>query len=122
MRLLADEGVDAPIVHRLRAEGWRVEYVAEMEPGLKDPQVLALARERGALLLTTDKDFGELVFRQGLVPGGVLLLRLEGLNHEEKAERVVWALRVHGGELLGAFAVLEPRGLRVRRLPGQGLP
>ncbi len=118
MRELADEGVDAPIVARLRAEGWEVLYVAEMEPDLKDPQVLAMAGEKGALLLTADKDFGELVFRRGLAPGGVLLLRLEGLSPGEKAERVAWALRSHGEALLRAFSVLDPRRLRVRKLPG----
>ncbi|WP_164835699.1 DUF5615 family PIN-like protein [Thermus tenuipuniceus] len=114
MRLLADEGVDAPIVGTLRAEGHEVLYVAEMHPGMKDPEVLALAQEEGALLLTTDKDFGELVF-QGFLSTGVLLLRLEGLLPLEKADRVAWALREHGAELVGAFSVLDAKRLRVRR-------
>jgi len=115
MKLLADEGVDAPIVGRLRGEGHEVLYVAEMHPGIKDPEVLALAREEGALLLTTDKDFGELVFRHGLLSTGVLLLRLEGLPPLEKANRVAWALREHGAEMLGAFSVLNGKQLRIRR-------
>lgn len=115
MKLLADEGVDAPIVGRLRGEGHGVFYVAEMRPGIKDPEVLALAREEGALLLTTDKDFGELIFRQGLLSTGVLLLRLEGLPPLEKANRVAWALREHGVEMVGAFSVLNGKRLRIRR-------
>lgn len=115
MRLLADEGVDAPIVGTLRAEGHEVLYVAELRPGMKDPEVLALAREEGALLLTTDKDFGELVFRQGFLSTGVLLLRLEGLPPLEKADRVAWALREHGTELVGAFSVLDAKRLRIRQ-------
>ncbi|MCX7601192.1 MAG: DUF5615 family PIN-like protein [Meiothermus sp.] len=87
-------------------------------PSLKDPQVLVMAGEKGALLLTADKDFGELVFRQNLVPGEVLPLRLEGLSPGEKAEQVAWALRSHGEALLRAFSVLDPRRLRVRKLPG----
>lgn len=114
---MADEGVDAPIVVRLREEGFAVVYVAELRPGMKDPEVVALAQREGALLLTTDKDFGELAFRRGLAPSGVLLLRLEGLAPTEKAARVVWALRAHGQGLLGAFSVLDPRRLRVRRFP-----
>ena len=70
--------------------------VLEMRPGMKDPEVLALARGEGALLLTTDEDLGELVFRQGFLGTGVLLLRLEGLPPLAKADRVAWALRKHG--------------------------
>ncbi|ETN87415.1 DUF5615 family PIN-like protein [Thermus sp. NMX2.A1] len=117
MKIVADEGVDAPIVARLRAEGHEVLYVAELPPGLRDQEVVALAKEREALLLTTDKDFGELVFLQGLVPGGVMLLRLEGLKPEEKWARVVWALQEHGSQLAQAFSVLTGKGLRIRKLP-----
>jgi predicted nuclease of predicted toxin-antitoxin system len=68
MILLADENVDAPIVAELRAAGHRVDYVRELDPGIDDQTVLAFANGRDALLLTSDKDFGELVFRRRLVP------------------------------------------------------
>ena len=64
MNFLADESVDRPIVDSLRQRGHDVLYVAEMEPGISDDAVLDLANQEGALLLTADKDFGELVFRQ----------------------------------------------------------
>ncbi|GLV47162.1 hypothetical protein TJA_03360 [Thermus sp. LT1-2-5] len=120
MKVLADEGVDFPIVRRLRRWGLEVLYVAELAPGAKDHEVVALAKEEGALLVTTDKDFGELAFRKGSAPGGVLLLRLEGLSAQAKADRVLWALVHHGEDLVGAFSVLERDRLRIRRLPGSG--
>jgi predicted nuclease of predicted toxin-antitoxin system len=73
MNLLADEGVDAQIVAKLRSKGHDVLYVAEMDPGISDESVLKLANEHGALLITEDKDFGELVYRQGLIYLGVVL-------------------------------------------------
>ena len=66
MNLMADEGVDRPIVERLRQDGYQVWYVAEMEPGLDDDQILNQAGEDAAILITADKDFGELVYRQRL--------------------------------------------------------
>lgn len=60
---LADEGLDLPIVEALRAAGYQVLCVVEMEPGLGDERIRRQARELGALLITPDKDFGELVFR-----------------------------------------------------------
>jgi antitoxin ParD1/3/4 len=67
LALVADENVDAPIVAPLRAAGHRIVYVRELDPGIDDDQVLDLANRNGALLLTSDKDFGDLVFRQGIV-------------------------------------------------------
>lgn len=64
MNFLADENVDQQIVDQLRKNGHDVLYVIEMEPGISDDEVLARANRRGALLLTADKDFGELIFRQ----------------------------------------------------------
>ena len=56
MNFLADEGVDFPVVQRLRSDGHEVLYVAEMAPGVSDETVLATANDRNALLLTADKD------------------------------------------------------------------
>ena len=79
MNLVADEGVDRAVVERLRPDGHEVIYVAELSPSVSDEEVLRQANARNAVLLTTDKDFGDLVFRQGLAHYGVVLLRLAGL-------------------------------------------
>lgn len=92
MKILADEGVDRPIVERLRQSGHQVWYVAELEPGISDNVVLDLANRERAILLTADRDFGELVFRQGRLTTGVILLRLSGLSLARKAEIVSIAL------------------------------
>jgi len=113
--LLCDEGVDRPIVDHLREQGHEVLYVAEMSPGITDEAVLVEANRRGALLLTLDKDFGDLVFRQNRLSSGVLLLRLSGLDPAEKQTTVSSALRLHGEELIGAFSVLSSGKLRIRR-------
>jgi predicted nuclease of predicted toxin-antitoxin system len=68
MKLLADESVDRLIVERLRQDGHDVSYVAEMEPGIADEIVLQRANENEAILLSADKDFGEITFRQRLIP------------------------------------------------------
>ena len=65
MKFLADENIDKPIVERLRGDGHSLFYIVEMQPGISDDEVLRLANQQEAVLLTADKDFGELVFRQG---------------------------------------------------------
>ena len=79
MRLVADEGVDRQIVERLRQDGHTVQYIAEMDPGISDDRVLTIANQENAPLLTTDKDFGELIYRQKRITSGVILIRLAGL-------------------------------------------
>lgn len=114
MIFLADEGVDRQIVERLRHDGHEVAYVAEMSPGIMDEVVLRQNTSSASILITADKDFGELVFRQRQASTGVLLVRLSGLGSSQKALLVSAAIRVNGRELSGAFAVLSPGNLRIR--------
>lgn len=115
MKFLADEDVDKPIVERLRRNGQVVLYVIEMEPGISDDEVIRRANEERALLLTADKDFGELVFRQGRIVHGVLLIRLAGLSPQHKAKVVTIAIQEHADELAQSFTVITPGAVRIRR-------
>lgn len=115
MKILADESVDGQIVDRLRQDGHLVLYVAEMEPGISDDPVLDLANRESAVLVTADKDFGELVFRQRRLMPGIVLIRLAGLPPAHKAEIVTSAIRQHTLELPQAFAVVTAKALRIRR-------
>lgn len=63
MNFVADENVDQPIVTKLRVVGHTVLAVVEMFPSISDEAVLDIANEQGMVLLTGDKDFGELVYR-----------------------------------------------------------
>lgn len=103
MNLFADESVEGPVVERLRLDAHEVVYVAELTPSVVDEEVLQQANARGSVLVTADKDFGELVFRQGLVHSGVVLLRLAGLANAAKAEIVADVCRRHAAELIGAL-------------------
>jgi predicted nuclease of predicted toxin-antitoxin system len=115
MTLLADESVDRSVVVRLRQDGFDVAYIAEAEPGMVDSAVLALANKQNALLLTSDKDFGELVFRQRLGNAGVALFRLGGLSPDAKASVVSESFAKHGAKLMDAFSVISPGSIRIRK-------
>ncbi|MEO7658946.1 MAG: DUF5615 family PIN-like protein [Pyrinomonadaceae bacterium] len=115
MNLLADESVDRQIVARLRQDGHEVLYIADVEPSISDDVVFDRANEKTALLLTVDKDFGEIVFRENrLVSDGIVLIRLAGLSQDKKAEIVSNALQKYGPELANHFSVISPGKLRIR--------
>jgi len=115
MKFVADESVDFPIVERLRQDGHSVWAVVEMDAGIADDLVLDHANQQNAVLLTADKDFGELVFRLKRLNLGVVLVRLAGLPPKRKAEIVARVIAEKGEELKEAFSVITANALRIRR-------
>lgn len=115
MNFLADESVDFPIVERLRFDGHLVMAIAEISPSISDDEVLNIANEQAMLLITGDKDFGELVFRLKRLSLGVALVRLSGVSVARKAEIVSNAIREHGNQMECCFTVIEPSNVRIRR-------
>lgn len=114
LRFIVDENIEVEIVEAIRKMGYDVEYVAETDPGATDEVLLQKARHLGAILVTNDKDFGELVFRRKQVTAGVLLLRLPGVDPDRKADLVAKAVADHAGRFQGSFTVLGRRAIRVR--------
>ena len=118
MRLLADENVPRPSVERLRDAGIDVTYVAEQIAGASDLDVLALAELEDRITLTFDRDFGELVFRQGIpARSGVIYCRFVPTSPTETAERLLSLSREPGVAFEGQFTVIDRDHVRRRRLP-----
>jgi predicted nuclease of predicted toxin-antitoxin system len=115
---LADESLDRQIVEHLRADGHSVWYIIDTEPGISNGDVIEKANQMDAVLLTADKDFGEMVFQQRLVNKGVMLVRLAGLSSTHKAGIVASAVRDHLSELPQAFSVITHNAIRIRRRIG----
>ncbi|NVM20722.1 MAG: DUF5615 family PIN-like protein [Desulfobacterales bacterium] len=115
MNFIADENVDRQIVDRLRQDGHNIRSVAEMDPGISDDEVLDTANEESALLLTADRDFGELIFRQSRITAGVVLIRLAGLSPLKKADIVSLAINERLSEIPNTFVVIRPGTVRIRR-------
>ena len=86
MNFVADESVDHQIVSHLREEGHAVWYIVDTGPGASDSDVLELARRKGTILLTADKDFGEMVFRQRQVTEGVIHTPGRPVSKEESGD------------------------------------
>jgi predicted nuclease of predicted toxin-antitoxin system len=116
MKLVADENVDFGIIESLRKEGCEVIAIVEESPSIPDDEVLRLAQTHNALLITEDKDFGELVVRLKLRHQGVLLIRLSGLESLQKGVLVTKVLKQNYEKLIGNFSVLDEQQLRIRQL------
>lgn len=73
MKFVADEGIDAIIVDLLRKNDHDVIYIAEYKSGIIDEEVLEITNSQNRILMTRDKDFGELVYRDRMVHSGIIL-------------------------------------------------
>ena len=116
-RLLADENVPAIVVAVLRSDGHDVAWIRDVGPSWPDDQVLALAIAEARVLLTFDKDFGELAFLRGrTATPGVILLR-PSLQSPDHLARFARAVLAQGHSWHGHFAVAEEGRLRLVPLP-----
>jgi predicted nuclease of predicted toxin-antitoxin system len=118
MRFLANENFPLPSVHRLRVSGYDTLAVVEELAGAKDSEVLARAADEGRIVLTFDRDYGELIYRLGLPsPAGLVYFRLDPLTPEEPAELLIQIVTVSNLSLEQKFTVLDRGQVRQRPLP-----
>jgi predicted nuclease of predicted toxin-antitoxin system len=116
MRFLADENFPGGAVAVLRASGHDVVWIRTEAPGSSDQEVLARASREQRVLLTFDKDFGELA-KDSLLRNacGVVLLRVPP-PAPQRAARVIADLILARTDWVGHFSVIEPGRVRMRPL------
>ena len=117
MRFLANENFPLRSVHVLRADQHDVLTILEGLAGASDDDVLALAVRDDRLILTFDRDYGELVFKRGQpAPPGVVYFRFNPATPDEPA-RLLRQVLADQIELIGQFTVLDLRRVRQRPMP-----
>ena len=117
MKLLADENVAGDVVSLLRQQGQDVAWIRQDSPGSADEDVLARSAREQRLLVTFDKDFGELVWRAGQdASAGVILFRISMSSSSEVASRVA-AILDSRDDWSGQFSVVDDRRIRMIALP-----
>ena len=117
MDFLADESCDALVVRALRTGGHDVASVAEASAGLSDREVLAWARREQRVVVTEDRDFGQLVFAGSAEAHGVLLIRFPSSARSTVADSVLTVVAEHAASMHRSFIVIEPGRTRATRLP-----
>jgi predicted nuclease of predicted toxin-antitoxin system len=116
MRLLANENIPFDAVKALRENGYDVLWTREDSPGSTDVEVLETAQEQDRVLITFDKDFGELAFRSKRpAASGIILFRTPMNSPAEVARFLSNAIRSRD-DWKGHFSVVETDRVRMRRL------
>jgi predicted nuclease of predicted toxin-antitoxin system len=119
MRILANENFPGEAVAALRARGHDVAWVRTDAPGSSDVQVLERAQREHRIVVTFDKDFGELAFRSRLpASNGIVLFRISAPSSAYVARASVAALESRT-DWAAHFAVVEDDRIRMTALPGE---
>jgi predicted nuclease of predicted toxin-antitoxin system len=116
VQFLADESRDFRVVLAQRQAGHDVLAVVEDWPGAPDREVLESARTSGRILLTEDRDFGQLVFAgQPDRGGGVVFVRCPERARPRLPQSIASMVERLGPGLEGHFVMWTPGKVRSRR-------
>jgi len=114
LKFLVDVGVGKKVEKWLLENGYDVKSVRDINPKAKDSEILNLAVLESRMVITMDKDFGELVYNSGKLHSGVLILRLEDANGDQKVETVKRILSEYKDKIKNKFCVFQGGRLRIK--------
>jgi predicted nuclease of predicted toxin-antitoxin system len=114
LKFLVDVGVGKKVERWLKENGYDVMPARVINPKAADSELLYLAVAEKRMVITMDKDFGELVYNSGRLHSGVLILRLDDATGDEKVAVVRKILDEFGGNIENRFCVFQDGRLRIK--------
>ena len=115
LKFLVDVGVGKKVESFLIDSGHDVKSVRQIDHRMKDSEILRIANAEKRIVITMDKDFGELIFNSGLSYFGVLLLRLDDSEADEKVEVIKEIFTKYENSLSNNFCVYQNSRLRIKK-------
>jgi predicted nuclease of predicted toxin-antitoxin system len=112
LSFLADVNVEKGLVDHIRASGYDIKWIPDYDRQMSDDMLLEMAVREKRILITNDKDFGELVFRQTRL-GGVILLRFKGQQVLDKIKVLRKLLEDHSSRVSGSLCILSNEKIRI---------
>ena len=115
MRFLVDESCDYSIVRELRAAGYDIAEIRIISPGASDNEVIEVANNEARILLTEDKDFGQLFFASSDKPPGVILIRFPANARKNITQSIIKFINDNAVKIKGNFVVIQPGRIRISK-------
>lgn len=116
MKFLLDENISKKVAQYLKQLGHSTTRIREKFPGIPDYRVLEISNDKNLILITADKDFGELIFKSGYTSQSIILLRLKDQTSENSIKALRKVLDRDGSKITGNFVVITKtmKGFRIR--------
>lgn len=115
MKFVVDENLGSSISKWLRQQGHDVKCIGADYPGMNDRIVLKKAYEESRILITNDKDFGELVFKYQQPHCGIIFLRINYIDFDKILHFLTNILKHHQDDLQDNFVVASDNSIRIVR-------
>jgi predicted nuclease of predicted toxin-antitoxin system len=112
MKILADVNIEKPIVDYTVGIGFDVKWIPDYNCMLPDDNLLTMANTESRVLMTNDKDFGELVFRQNKITTGIILVRMKGASSEKKVKAIKKLFKNYPSKIYNHFVVVAENKMR----------
>jgi predicted nuclease of predicted toxin-antitoxin system len=116
IKLLADENFPLASVELLETKKYNIINVSKDHSGISDRNIIQLANQEDRLILTFDRDFGHLIFKEGVIPKmGIIFFRLQQFHPLLPAQVVIDLLQNNNFETVGAITVIEDNFIRQKK-------
>jgi len=112
MKFLVDESCDFIVVRALREEGYDVLAVCELAPSIADTDVMFLANKGKRVLITEDKDFGQIFYSFKIKDHTVILIRYPNNVRKQLPIDVINLVKLYSKKIVGCFVVVQPGRIR----------
>ncbi len=116
LKFLVDESSGLSIFIFLKNEGFGVQFVSYLMPGAEDLDVLKLAEKEKRILITNDKDFGELIFKFNFASFGIIFLRLRRDSSLKRVAQIGYLIKNYSDRLENHFITISESKIRFRSL------
>ena len=116
IKFLIDVGVGKGIENYLHEEGYDIKSVRDIDPCLEDEKIIRTAFLENRMVITMDKDFGELVYHSLMEHSGVLLLRLEDATGSNKLKVLKFIIENYSDRIKNCFCVFQNDKFRIRKI------
>jgi len=114
--MIADESVNKNLINALRKAGYSVMSIAEEYGGISDESITELSLSPPNIIISEDKDFGELVYHHKVSVIGVILLRYNPSEFEAIKNHLLAFIFKYKSNLRGKFVVITINKTRIRTL------
>ncbi len=116
LKFLVDVGVGRKVEEYLQTHGYDTKSVRDINPSMQDKDIIGIAALEDRMVITMDKDFGELVYHSSMKHYGVLLLRLEDATGLEKQKIVDHIILNYSDKIENHFCVFQNDKFRIREI------
>jgi len=114
--IIIDENVDQVLIDRLGGKNYKIISIKEYKRGITDRKIIELAKSKNGLIITEDKDFGELVFSHGIKDCSVIFLRYNKTDYDLIEKNILKLLEDYYENPGHFFITVTKSEIRIRKI------